>query len=201
MDDKKKIVLGSEDFLSKGVDDIYININLHQTFNQIKKQKYDNNFDLAQQFKDERNASRDFRIYGIVDSTIVDTNNMVIHIYKDSGLTQIHSSINTTSLVYEENNVFDKKRGKYIVKLNSYDEDVVYFVIQGDGYTYADQIFEQRLVFYTLDGEFVKYGTETVDIGLNNPGFLTIENDFPFFYNKHWIKKDLNIVAMKPPII
>ena len=201
MDDKKKIVLGSEDFLAKGIDDIYININLQQTFNQIKKDKYDNNFDLAQQFREERNASRDFRIYGIVDSTITDTNNMTIRIYKDSGLTQVHSSVNTSSLAYEEDNVFDKIRGKFLIELNSYDEDVVYFTIQGDGFTYADQVFEQRLVFYTLDGEFVEYGTETIDIGLNNPGFLEIENDFPFFYNKHWIKKDLNIIETKPVIM
>jgi hypothetical protein len=135
MDDKKKIVLGSEDFLAKGIDDIYINVNLQQTFNQIKRDKYDNNFDLAQQFREERNASRDFRIYGIVDSTITDTNNMTIRIYKDSGLTQIHSSVNTSSLVYEEDNVYDKTRGKYLIELNSYDEDVVYFTIQGDGFT------------------------------------------------------------------
>jgi hypothetical protein len=201
MDDKKKIVLGSEDILAKGVSDIFLNISLQQTFNEIKKSKYDNNFDLAEQFRKERNESRDFRIYGIVDSTITHTDDLTIKIYKDSGLTQFVGTINTTPLVYNEENVFAKRRGKYLLELNNYDADVVYFKIEGNNLTYADQTFEQRLVFYTLDGEFVEYGTETVDIGLNNPGFLTIENNFPFFYNKHWIKKNLEIIEEKPTVM
>lgn len=201
MDDNKKIILGSEDFLAKGVDDIFININLKQTFNQIKKDKYDNNFDLSEQFRQERNLSRDFRVYGIIDSTIIDSDGLKILVYKDSGLTQLHSSIDSTELVYEEDNVFNKKRGKFLLELNSYDSDLVYLKIPGNNITYGDQVFEQRLVFYTLDGEFVEYGTETIDVGLNNPGFLEIENDFPFFYNKHWIKKDLKIIEEKPTVM
>jgi hypothetical protein len=191
MDDRKKIVLGSEDFLAKGVDDIYININLQQTFNQIKRDKYDNNFDLAEQFRKERNESRSFRIYGIVDSNIIDT-------YKDAGLTQYIGSVNTTPLVYSEQNVFAKNRGKYIIPLDNYDSNSIFIEIVGDNVTFATQTFEQQLVFFDLEGEFVEYGTETVDIGLTNEGFLTIENDFPFLYNKHWIKRDIEIVETKP---
>ncbi len=201
MDDKRKIVLGSEDILAKGVSDIFLNINLQQTFNQIKKDKYDNNFDLSEQFRKERNESRNFRIYGIVDSTIINTDNLNIQIYKNSGLTQFVGTIKTTPLVYSEENVFAKRRGKYLLELNNYDADVVYFRVLGNNLTYGNQLFEQRLVFYTLDGEFVEYGTRTVDIGLDNPGFLEIENDFPFFYNKHWIKKNLEIVEEKPTVM
>lgn len=198
MDDKKKIVLGSEDFLAKGIDDIYINVNLQQTFSQIKKDKYDNNFDLAEQFRKERNESRSFRIYGIVDSNVIDTDNIQLRIYKDAGLTQYIGSVNTTPLVYEEQNVFAKKRGKYLIPLNNYDSSSIYIEIIGDNVTFNTQVFEQKLVFYDLEGNFVEYGTETVDIGLTNSGFLTIENDFPFFYNKHWIKRDIEIVETKP---
>ena len=155
MDDKRKIVLGSEDVLAKGVSDIFLNINLQQTFNQIKKDKYDNNFDLAEQFRKERNDSRNFRIYGIVDSTIINTDNLNIQIYKNSGLTQFVGTIKTTPLVYNEENVFAKRRGKYLLELNNYDSDVVYFKILGNNLTYGNQIFEQRLVFYSLNGEFV----------------------------------------------
>jgi len=201
MDDKKKIVLGSKDILSKNVVDIFLNINLQQTFNQIKKDKYDNNFDIAEQFRKERNASRDFRIYGIVDSTTVNTDNLTIQVYKDASLSQLISNITTTPLVYSEENVFAKKRGKYLLELNNYDSDVVYFRILGDNVTYGNQIFEQRVVFYNLQGEFVEYGTQTVDIGLDNEGFIEIENDFPFFYNKHWIKRDFEILEEKPTIM
>ncbi|MEK6829313.1 MAG: hypothetical protein AABY15_04235 [Nanoarchaeota archaeon] len=201
MDDKKKIVLGSEDILQKGVSDIFLNISLQQTFNQIKKEKYDNDFDLAEQFRKERNASRNFRIYGIVDSTIIHTDNMSIQVFKNSGLTQFLGTLHTTPLVYNEENVYGKRRGKYLLEIDNYDTDVVYFRILGDNVTYGNQVFEQRLVFYTLDGDFVEYGTETVDIGLNNPGFLEIENNFPFFYNKHWIKKDIQVIEEKPTIM
>ena len=201
MDDKKKIVLGSEDFIAKGVDDIFININLQQTFNQIKKEKYDNNFDLAEQFRKERNQSRNFRIYGIIDSNIIDTDNISLYVYKDSGLTQSLGVTGSTSLVYEEQNVFAKKRGKYLIELDNYDAESVFIQILGDNISFADQVIEQRLVYYTLDGDFVEYGTETVDIGLFNSGFLNIENNFPFFYNKHWIKKDIEIVETKQAIV
>lgn len=201
MDDKKKIVLGSEDILSKGVEDIFLNVSLQRTFNQIKKDKYDNNFDLSEQFRKERNASRDFRIYGIVDSTIIHADNLDIKVYKDSGLTSFIGTVNTSPLAYSQENVYGKRKGKYLIQINNYDSDVIYFKIEGDNVTYSDQIFEQRLVFYTLDGQFVEYGTETVDIGLNSPGFLNIENNFPFFYNKHWVKKNLDIVEEKPAVI
>jgi hypothetical protein len=201
MDDKKKIVLGSEDFIAKGVDDIYININLQQTFNQIKKDKYDNNFDLAEQFRKERNTSRSFRIYGIIDSNIIDTDNVDIRIYKNSELTQYLGTITTTPLAYSEKNVFNKKKGKYLLELDNYDADLVYMQILGDNISYENQVFEQRLVYYNLEGEFVEYGTETVDVGLVDGGFLNIENNFPFFYNKHWIKKDLEVVEEKPTVM
>ena len=201
MDDKKKIILGSKDFISKGLDDIFINVNLQQTFNQIKKDKYDNNFDLAEQFRKERNNSRNFRIYGTIDSNIIHTDTYPIYIYKDSGLTQWVTTINSTSLVYEEKNIFNKKRGKYLLELDNYDADSVFIKIFGNNITYGDQVFEQKLVYHTLDGDFVEYGTETVDIGLNNPGFLEIENNFPFFYNKHWIKKDIEILETKRTIM
>lgn len=201
MDDKKKILLGSEDILSRGDNDLFLNINLQRTFNQIKKEKYDNNFDLSEQFRKERNSSRDFRIYGIVDSTIVHTDNLQIKIYKDKQLTQLIGTITTSPLAYNQENVYGKRRGKYLLELNNYDSDAVYFKILGDYITYGDQIFEQRVVFYSLDGRFVEYGTNTVDIGLSNPGFLNIENDFPFFYNKHWIKKNLDIVEEKPTVM
>lgn len=201
MDDKKKIVLGSKDILSKGVVDIFLNINLQQTFNQIKKDKYDNNFDVAEQFRKERNASRDFRIYGIVDSTSINTDNLTMQVYKDAALSQLIGNVTTTPLVYSEENVFAKKRGKYLLELNNYDSDVVYFRVLGDNVTYGNQVFEQRVVFYNLQGEFIEYGTQTVDIGLDNEGFVEIENDFPFFYNKHWIKRDFEILEEKPTIM
>jgi len=197
MDDKKKIVLGSEDFLAKGLDDIFLNVNLQKTFKQIKKEKYDNNFDLAEQFRKERNESRSFRIYGIVDSTVIDCDNLPIRVYSDSGLTSQVYATTTNSLGYGDFNVYGKQDGKYIIELDNYQlSDSIWIKIEGNGVNTADQVFEQQLVFYGADGDFIDYGTETVDIGFNGQ-FATIENDFPFFYNKHWIKKPLQIEEIK----
>jgi len=200
MDDKKKIVLATEDILAKKLEDIYINVNLQQRFNLIKRDRYDNNFDLAEQFRKERNASRSFRIYGIIDSPAVDCDNLTIKVFSNSSelfgfqiLTNQISTINSQPLGFGDKNVFGKKRGKYIIELDNYKiSDVIYLEIAGDGVTYSRTIVEQRLVFKDVDGNFVEYGTDTVDFGIDG-GFDVIQNDFPFFYNKHWIKNNFQV--------
>lgn len=197
MDDKKKIVIATEDILSKSLEDIFINIDLKRTFQEMRKDRFDNNFDLYQQFRKERNASRSFRIYGIVDSTATDCDNLTIDVYSDSGLTQQIDAVQTSALGFGDKNVFGKMRGKYIIELDNYtDSDVIWIRVQGDGATYDDIIDSQRLVFYGADGEFIEYGTETLDIGIGG-GFETINNDFPFFYDKHWIKKNFDVTEVK----
>lgn len=204
MDDKKKIVLASEDIIAKNLEDIFININLQQRFNQIKKERFDNNFDVAEQFRRERNASRDFRIYGIIDSKIIDCDNLSISVYSEYNL--VGSTFALENLIYTTNsskigfgdkNVFGKSRGKYIIELNNYQiSSKIYISISGNGSTYNDTIIEQTLVFYGADNNFIEYGTDTVDVSLDG-GFVTINNDFPFFYNKHWIKNNFQIEEVK----
>ena len=200
MDDNKKIVLGSEDFFVKKVEDIFININLQQKFNIIKKERFDNNFDLSEQFIKERNTSRSFRVYGIIDSTIVNCDNLKIKVYSQSvfsGGSQLLSghiaTVNTQSIGFGDKNIFGKMRGKYIIELDNYKiSDTIWIEILGNGVNYSKTIIEQKLVFKDTDENFVEYGTNTVDIGING-GFEIIQNDFPFFYNKHWVKNNFQI--------
>lgn len=111
MDEKIKILLGSEDIIARDNEDIYLNINLNRNFAEYKKEKYDNDFDLAQQFDKERNLSRSFRIYGIIDSNVIDTNNISIRAYSDSGTTNLIYQTQSTSMNFNESiNVFNKKR-------------------------------------------------------------------------------------------
>lgn len=204
MDDKKKIVLATEDVFPKNLEDIYINVNLQRKFNLIKKERFDNNFDLAEQFRRERNASRSFRIYGIIDSTIIDCDNLSIRVWSNintSGQSPILSGLIYTttsqSIGFGDKNVFGRMRGKYIIELDNYNiSDSVYIEIQGDNSTYARTIVEQTLVFRDADGEFVEYGTETIDVGINGEE-VEINNNFPFFYNKHWIKNNFQIREVK----
>jgi hypothetical protein len=193
MDDKQKIVLGSSDIISKKNQDLFIDINLQRTFNEFKKQKFNNDFDLAEEFRKERNASRNFYIYGIVDSTVTDCDNLQVILYSDSGMTQVKQSIMTTPLVYNETNVFGKKRGKYVFNLQSVDYTESFITIPTNNQTYETQIYQQQLIFSGGDGQFVEYGTQTLDIGIDGTTII-INNDFPFFYNTHFVKKDLDIL-------
>lgn len=53
---------------------------------------------------------------------------------------------------------------------------------------------EIPFIFYDENGEFIQYGTRTTEI--NDDGSQSeINNDFPFFYDRHWIKT--NIVPSK----
>lgn len=204
MDDKKKIVLASKDVVVKKTEDVYINVNLKSSFNSIKKERFDNNFDLAEQFRRERNASRNFRVYGIIDSTVIDCDNLSFKVYSKSTIelgvqvlsNQIASFV-SQKIGFGDKNVFGKMKGKYLLELNNYvDSDVIYIEIPGDGVNFDREVKELRLVFTGADGEFIEYGTSTIDIGINGI-FETINNDFPFFYNKHWIKNNFQIKQVK----
>jgi hypothetical protein len=207
MDEKKKILLGEKDIIARDNEDLYININLNSTFAEIRDDKYENEFDVEKQFKKERNASRDFRIYGIIDATIADCDNLNLSVYKfatsgtgiNSGVTTLSGFIKTvpsSELVYDGYNTFGHKKGKYLIELTGYTEDYVYIKIPTNNFNYKDQIYSQQLIFRDTEGNFVDYGTQTIDID-DNGNAIEINNDFYFLYNKHWIKKDLYIVEEK----
>lgn len=201
MDEKLKILLGSEDIIARNNEDLYININLNRSFFEYKKEKYDNDFDLAKQFDKERNLSRNFRIYGIVDSNVINTNAISLKVYSDSGATNLVQQISTTSMNFNDSvNVFNKKRGKYLINLNNYSGSSIFIKTPTNNDNISEQIFEQKLVFYDFDGNFIPYGTETVEID-NNLNAIDIDNNFPFFYNKHWIKNNLSLQETKYPVV
>lgn len=200
MENKKKILLGEKDIMSKDNEDLFLNINLNSTFSELRDNTYTNVFDVEKQFKKERNASRDFRIYGLIDSTAVDCDNLQLYIYSHSGISGLNTfvtSTNSSSLVYNEVNAFGKRRGKYLIELTGYTEDFVFIKILSNNLNFKDQIYSQQLIFRDTDGLFVDYGTKTIDIDENGNTF-EINNDFYFLYNKHWIKKDLLIIEEKP---
>jgi hypothetical protein len=48
-------------------------------------------------------------------------------------------------------------------------------------------VIEVPFIFYDENGDFIQYGTKTTDV--NEDGSLVeTDNDFPFFYDRHWIK-------------
>lgn len=212
MDENKKILLGEKDILSKSNEDLFININLNSNFSELRNNKFENVFDVSKQFDKERNASRDFRIYGIIDSTVIDCDNLTLYAYSattsgtgiNSGVTVVSGglikSFSSTSLVYNGYNAFNKKRGKYLLELTGYTNEFVYIQIPSNNFSFKDQVYAQQLIFTDADGNFVDYGTQTIDID-SDGNAININNDFYFLYNKHWIKKDLLISEEKHAVV
>lgn len=190
MDSKEKILLGQYDILSKDNEDLFLNIEISRTFNEIRKDRHENVFDVFKQWKKERDSSRDFRIYGIVDSNYTNTDQTYLDIYSSLTDESPFDVIQCTSLGYGGYNVYGYKRGKYMLELNDYPHDFVYLKFPGDGTNSEDQYFAQQLIFRDADQNIIEFGTQAIEVDTNGNS-VTINNDFYFFYNKHWVKKDL----------
>lgn len=209
MDERKKILLGDKDILSRKIQDFYVDINLTKDNRKIIPYKYDNVFDLTKFYNKERNECKSFILYGIVDSYVCDCNNLTIKVYETSSGTTPLSVVQTQDIVSTQmpyQNVYGRLKGKYIIdnipvnytgysvflKLESTDSSINQRI--------QDNVFEQQLIFTTLtmssSGEKV---VEKLNYGLNeavtdcNGNVFEANNDFDFFYNKHWVKKNLSV--------
>lgn len=196
MDNRIKILLPDQKGITSENVDLFLNLDMNMQFNEFKKETFDNDFDLAAQFVKERNESRDFVVYGEIDSTVIDCTDIQIRVYADSGYTNLINIIRTTKVSYDTDNVFGKRKGKYYIKLRNYPHESVYFKILSNNFSYRDQKWSQRLIFRDADNGIVPYGTETIDVN-SDGNVITINNDFPFFFNKHWIRLDYNFIEEK----
>jgi hypothetical protein len=191
MDNRKKILLGEKDIISRDNEDMFININLNKTFAEIRDEKFENIFDVAKQYEKERNTSRNFRIYGTISSTVVHSDGIALNILSSQTAAPLFQ-VTSTPLVYNEVNAFGKKIGKYLIEFDYCPYEFLFIQIPGNGINYSTQIFPQQLVFKDLEGNFIDYGTQTNEID-GDGNTIEVNNDFYFLYNKHWIKKDLLI--------
>jgi len=214
MDERKKILLGSEDILSRTVEDFYIDINLSKDNKEIIPYKYDNIFDLTKFYDKQRNESRSFVIYGIIDSYMFDCDNIRIDVYQSQiSSAQTLSSEDYLCTAYSQHivnnnmqfrNIYNKIRGKYTIDNipTTFTGCSVYLKMRdsNSGYEYTDS---QQLIFTTLTisqtGEKI---VEQLKYGLNEAvtdcdgNVAQINNDFDFFYNKHWVKKNLYFINL-----
>ncbi|MDG1949539.1 MAG: hypothetical protein P8J32_01800, partial [bacterium] len=92
--------------------DMFLEVDLVQSYKMMNKSMYDNNFDLAAQFVRERDASRDFRLYGELDSTVIDCDDLTIRVFTDENYLNEIEPIQSSSVSYGKKNVFGKKKGK-----------------------------------------------------------------------------------------
>ena len=79
----KKILLGSEGFFGQTNTDLFIDVSLERTLNELRTDRFNNDFDIERQFQKERNSSRDFFIYGIIDSITDLGNDLTLDVYKE----------------------------------------------------------------------------------------------------------------------
>jgi len=205
MDDRKKILLANKDILSRKVQDFYLDINLSKDNKEVLPQKYDNVFDVSKFYEQERDECRSFIIYGIVDSYSWDCNNVTIKAYQSSDLSLSNYLCQTKSIDIVNNhmpfkNIYNKLRGRYIIDNipTTFTGCSVYLKVEVPGS--APFVIPQQLIFTTLtlsdSGEKI---VEKLPFGLNEAvttcdgDVIEVNNDFDFFYNKHWIKKDIQI--------
>jgi len=210
MDERKKTLLGNKDILSRKTQDFYVDVNLSIDNREIIPYKYDNIFDLTKFYNKERNECRSFVIYGIIDSYVCDCNNLTIKIYDSTSLySNLLSTVQTQDIVSTQMqfpNIYGRLKGKYIIDnipVNYTGYSVFLKLESTDSFInqqIQDNVFEQQLIFTTLtmssSGEKV---VEKLNYGLNEAvtdcdgNVFEINNDFDFFYNKHWIKKNLSV--------
>ncbi len=50
------------------------------------------------------------------------------------------------------------------------------------------------LIYFDSDGEFIKFGTENAEINNDNE-IVEINNNFPFFYDRHWIRNNFEVMG------
>jgi len=211
MDNRKKILLGNKDILSRTVKDFYIDVNLSKDNREIWQYKYDNVFDITYFYNKERRESREFIIYGAIDSYLCDCNDLIIKVYDNSQcIGQPIATTNSKELVSQYmpfKNLYGKRRGRYIVDNIplGFSGFSIYMKVESQNSSINDiiqhNVYEQQIIFTTLtfsnSGEKI---VEKLDYGLNEAvtdcdgNVFEVNNDFDFFYNKHWIKKNLNII-------
>ena len=212
---QEKILLKSYDvqpFLNK---DEYIDIELTSSVKEIKQDYLSNNFDLNQQYNNERNSSRKFFVYGRlyakqadmsgVTITLKTSDNDVLYVpnKKNNILPPNTRSISVitkplTKDISLSKNIFGNIEAPYYFQFeidgsNSNSGATKNAIIQIEG-NQIDNPSSVLLIYYDPDGNFIPYGTIDT-IFDSNFDLVQINNDYPFLYDCHWIKNNVDVVT------
>lgn len=213
MKDKRKILLGTKDVLPQVNKDLYINLEIYNSADELQTEIINNDFNLREQFNKERRQSLKFCLYGTMDSIYSDLENLELSIRTNHEdllyLPRIESGaqastevkIFTKSLSHESGlskNIFKNKKSSFYFMfelspgIKNYGETKVLIVNINDSKKNLYAILEIPFLFFDSDNNLVEFGTDTVDLDLNG-NEQVIENDYPFLYDTHWIKREFNI--------
>lgn len=210
---KEQILLGSASAIN-GVDvDTFLNIELKRNFNEIRVETIDNIFDLSNEYNLERNNSLKFCIYGKVTSKYIDTNNLTITLQTNSGDTMYSpkiTDISITSTTLTTQTVNLSNNNSLSQNIFGYNQSSYFFLFElnksvlSGGTRIANLIINDNsqnlfyetsipIVIFDVDTNIlIPYGTNTSDLNLDG-SITVINNDFPFFYDRHWVKQNIDV--------
>jgi hypothetical protein len=213
MKEKRKIILGKKDVFPYKNKENYINVEIFRTSDEIINEVIDNNFNLSEQFYNERQSSLKFCVYGVLNSIYTDTQNVeiniktnhddIIHvprISQDSTSSKIH---NINSFSFSQNNtlsknIFNKNKSMFyfLFELSPFynnqgeTKSLILSINDAEKKLFLNQ--EIPFLFFDSEQNKIPYGTETVDY--NSDGSeQVVRNDFSFFYDTHWVKSYINV--------
>jgi len=213
MKDKRKILLGTKDVLPRVNKDLYINLEIYNSADELQTEIINNDFNLREQFNKERRQSLKFCLYGTMDSIYSDLENLelsiktnhedLLYVPRIEAGAQASTEVKTftKSLSHESGlskNIFKKKKSSFYFMfelspgIKNYGETKVLILDIKDSKKNVYAILEIPFLFFDSDNNLVEFGTDTVDLDLNG-NEQVIENDYPFLYDTHWIKREFNI--------
>lgn len=214
---KEKIILGKYKFVGNQNSDEFIDIELNREIESLKKDFLYNTFDFQEQFIKERNNSLKFCLYGIVESRYGHCDNLNLKIkVKNIKSNQISTNANifipyinpnatsgysfnvlTKPLSSDSNltkNIYGTNKGCYFfhfeINRDDYNsnKEIEIEIFDSSNELYGQ--FTMPFIFFDSDKQPVEFGTESADFNNDNQ-IETINNNFPFFFDKHWIKFNL----------
>tara|TARA_B100000963_G_scaffold359490_1_gene386963 strand:+ start:547 stop:3003 length:2457 start_codon:yes stop_codon:yes gene_type:complete len=213
MKDRRKILLGTKDVAPQENKDLFLNLEIHRSPDELQTEIVNNDFNLKDQFNSERRTSLKFCVYGTLDCITANLDNINLQIKTNhddllytprieaNAKANIITNIQAKPLSKNNKlsqNIFKKNKGCFFFlfelspSIKNFGETKSLEITIDDKVENVYAKLEVPFLFFDDDGNLVDFGTDTVDIDLNGEEQV-IENDFPFLYGTHWIKKEFNL--------